>query len=202
MGSRRGFRPSPALVISVLALFFALSGIGYAVATIGTGDIKNGAVTAKKLHKKSVTRKKIRKNAVNGAKVQNDSLTGADINESSLGKVPNANHADNADNANTADKALNVMSASVVVGCTLAEATQGGTSASQVAPNECLVTFPRDVTHCTYVATIGESADFGVSSRGFVVVAGRSNSPNSVDVFTTNIADAAAFRPFHLQVVC
>jgi hypothetical protein len=187
------------LVIAVISLVFAVSGIGYAASKIGTGDIKNGAVTAKKLHKKSVTKKKIRKNTIDSSKVIDDSLTGADINESTLGKVPSAQHADNAD---TADKASNVMSASVVVGCDLAEATQGGTSAEQVATNECLVHFPRDVTHCTYVATIGESADFGVSSRGFVVVAGRDSTPNAVDVFTTNIADAAAFRPFHLQVVC
>jgi hypothetical protein len=76
--ARRG-RPSPALVISLIALFVSISGIGYAAATIGTNDIKNGAVTTKKLHKKAVTTRKIKNGAVNGTKVKDHSLTGADI---------------------------------------------------------------------------------------------------------------------------
>jgi hypothetical protein len=95
-------RPSPALVIATIALFMAIGGIGYAAATIGTSDIKNNAVTAKKLHKNAVVKKKIKNNAVNGAKVQDNSLTGSDINESTLGQVPSAANADNATNAGNA----------------------------------------------------------------------------------------------------
>jgi hypothetical protein len=72
-------RPSPALVVSLIALFVSISGISWAAATIGTNDIKNGAVTKKKLHKNAVTSKKIKDGAVNGAKVKDHSLTGADI---------------------------------------------------------------------------------------------------------------------------
>jgi hypothetical protein len=72
-------RPSPALVVSLIALFVSISGIGYAAATIGTDDIKSGAVTASKLHKRAVTTKKIRDDAVNGRKVKNHSLTGVDL---------------------------------------------------------------------------------------------------------------------------
>ena len=48
-------RPSPALVISLIALFVALSGTGYAALnslpknSVGTKQLKNGAVTAAKL---------------------------------------------------------------------------------------------------------------------------------------------------------
>src|SRR5919197_3621150 len=76
--ARRG-RPSPALVISLIALFVSISGIGYAAATIGTSDIKSGAVTSSKLHKRAVTTKKIKDDAVNGSKVENHSITGLDI---------------------------------------------------------------------------------------------------------------------------
>jgi hypothetical protein len=76
-------RPSPALVISIIALFASIGGIGYAAATIGTNDIQTGAVTAKKLHKGAVTTRKIRKDAVTGAKVD----------EASLGQVPIAGQA-------------------------------------------------------------------------------------------------------------
>ncbi len=81
--------PSPALVISAIALFLAIGGISWAAATIGTSDIKNGAVTTKKLHNNAVSTKKIKNNAVTGAKAK----------ESSFGTVPNANHANSADDA-------------------------------------------------------------------------------------------------------
>jgi hypothetical protein len=72
-------RPSPALVISLIALFISIGGVGYAAATIGTNDIANWAVTAKKLHKNAVATTKIQDGAVNGAKVEDHSLTGADL---------------------------------------------------------------------------------------------------------------------------
>ena len=75
MGKWRSFRPSPAMVVASIALFVAIGGIGWAAATIGTNDIENGAVTAKKLAKKAVTTKKIKKEAVSGAKLSGDQRT-------------------------------------------------------------------------------------------------------------------------------
>jgi hypothetical protein len=51
----KGFHPSPALVISLIALFVALGGTSYAAISslpansVGTQQLKNGAVTAAKL---------------------------------------------------------------------------------------------------------------------------------------------------------
>ncbi len=55
MKNRSLTKPSPALVISMLALFVALGGAGYAATalpkdSVGTAQIKNKAVTAPKLH--------------------------------------------------------------------------------------------------------------------------------------------------------
>ena len=95
MGRRlRRFRPSPALVISVIALFVAIGGVSWAATKIGTNDIKRGAVTTKKLHKFAVTKTKLHGNSVKSGKVIDDSLTGADINESTLGQVPDADTVD------------------------------------------------------------------------------------------------------------
>ena len=102
MGQSR-FRPSPALVISLIALFVSIGGVGYAASQIGTNDIQNGAVTAKKLHTDAVSKKKIKDNAVSGTKVKDDSLTGDDIQESTLAQVPSAKNADTAANASTLD---------------------------------------------------------------------------------------------------
>ena len=57
-------RPRPGVVLGAIAVFFAIGGIGYAAATIGTGDIENGAVTKKKLHKNAVVSKKVKNHSL------------------------------------------------------------------------------------------------------------------------------------------
>lgn len=87
----RSHRPSPALVIAVIALFVALGGTGYAAVQISGKSLKNNSVPGKKLKNKTVT----------GGKVKPNSLTGAQINEGTLGTVPSAASATNALNAAT-----------------------------------------------------------------------------------------------------
>lgn len=69
-------RPSPAMVVAVIALVIAMVGTGYA---------------ASLLPKNSVGTKQIKKNAVTSAKVKNKTLIGKDINLNKLGTVPSAN---------------------------------------------------------------------------------------------------------------
>jgi hypothetical protein len=87
-------RPSPAMVIALLALFIAMAGTGYAAT-----QLPANSVGPKQLKKNAVERVKIKNNAVNGAKVLDGSIAGADIKESSLAKVPSAALADTATNA-------------------------------------------------------------------------------------------------------
>ncbi len=80
-------RPSPALIVAVIALIISMGGTGYAAFTlpsnsVGTKQLKNGAVTA--------------------AKVKRHSLTGAQINLKKLGTVPAARNAGRALKAGTA----------------------------------------------------------------------------------------------------
>lgn len=96
-----GKRPSPSLVISVLALFVALGGSAYAATKIGTKNIKNNAITSAK----------IKKNAVTTAKIKNGAVTGAKVNAATLGTVPNATHAATADSASKATDATNAVNA-------------------------------------------------------------------------------------------
>jgi hypothetical protein len=93
-------RPSPGLVIAVIALFVALGGTGYAALSL-----PKNSVGSKQIRKNAVIGSKIKKNAVTGSKVKDQSLTGADINLGSLGTVPNAAHAAAADNATNAGHA-------------------------------------------------------------------------------------------------
>ena len=80
-------RPSPALIVAIIALIVSMGGTGYAAFTlpnnsVGTKQLKNGAVTA--------------------AKVKRHSLTGAQINLKKLGTVPTARDAGRALRAGTA----------------------------------------------------------------------------------------------------
>jgi hypothetical protein len=88
-------RPTPALVVSLIALIVALGGTAYAGFTIpknsvGTKQLKNGAVTTKK--------------------IKNGTVTASKINTSGL-TVPNALHANTADTAGSAATAGTANSA-------------------------------------------------------------------------------------------
>jgi hypothetical protein len=87
-------RPSPALIISIIALIAALSGTAYAA-------LGKNSVGSRQLKSKSVTTGKIANNAVTSAKVAKETLTGDDIRVSGLPSVPNANEATHAKNADT-----------------------------------------------------------------------------------------------------
>jgi hypothetical protein len=107
-------RPSPALVIALIALFVSLSGVSYGVATgfIDSREIKNNQVRTKDLRNNDVRTRDLRNNEVRGIDIRNstvrgadvglNSLTGDDINEARLGKVPSAAAADSATSATTA----------------------------------------------------------------------------------------------------
>jgi len=94
---RRLRAPSPALVISLIALFVALGGTSYA---------------AIHLPKNSVGAKQLKKNSVTGTKIKNGAVTKAKINTSGL-TVPNATNATNAAVAASLPGAKYVVSASV-----------------------------------------------------------------------------------------
>ena len=85
-------KPSPAMVVALLALVMASVGTG-----IAAFQLPKNSVGAKHLKKNAVKAKKIAGNAVTGAKVKPRSLTGADINLGRLGVVPEATHAAVAD---------------------------------------------------------------------------------------------------------
>ena len=72
--------PSPAMAISLLALFVALGGTGYAAVKINGKNIKTRTIT--------------------GKKVKNNTLTGKQIKESKLATVPKAKSATTAGTAN------------------------------------------------------------------------------------------------------
>ena len=81
---RRRF--SFANVTSMLALFVALGGTtAWAVATIGTNDIKRNAVRSKHIKSGNVKRSDIAANAVNSQRLANGSVASADLADGAVG---------------------------------------------------------------------------------------------------------------------
>ena len=114
---RRMSRPTPALVVAMIALTAALAGSAVAQQTT-TAQTKKVKAT-KIIARGSITGTLLKSNAVTTSKVRNNNLTGSDINEATLGKVPSAASADtaaNAVNAANATKAATAIKATVANG--------------------------------------------------------------------------------------
>jgi hypothetical protein len=89
-------RPSPSMVVALVALAVAMSGTAVAATTLVNGD------------------KLIKKHTLSGNRLHNNTVRGTQIKESTLGKVPSATHADSAtsaSNATHADSATNATNA-------------------------------------------------------------------------------------------
>lgn len=95
----RSFRPSPAIMISCLALFLALTGSAFAVGiaknsvrsaqivdgTVRTVDVRDNAINAPKIAPDAVGSEEIAENAVESPEVAPDSLTASDLGAASVG---------------------------------------------------------------------------------------------------------------------
>ena len=85
-------RPSPALVVSLIALSVALGGTGYAAVKINGSNLVNNSVAGKKLKRSTISAR--------------------EVNESKLGTVPSAANATSASSAATAESAATAGTAS------------------------------------------------------------------------------------------
>ncbi len=104
-------RPSPAMIVALLALFVSLSGVSYGVATgfIDSREIKNNEVRSVDIRNNQIRTRDLRNNEVRGIDIRNstvrgrdialNTVTGEDVNESTLQKVPSAMLADSAASA-------------------------------------------------------------------------------------------------------
>ena len=117
-------RPSPALIVSLIALFAAL---GDGVYAIGKAKKTNGAtikvksLPGNRLKLRSVPGNRLKPGTVTGASLAPGSVPGAvlvpnsvgakQVDEATLGPVPNAVHAESADSATDAETALNAVNA-------------------------------------------------------------------------------------------
>jgi len=106
------WRSSPALVVSVIALFVALGGSVYAAkkAKIDGRAIRTKSIPGDRLKPRSIAANRLKPGVLRSTAIATP-LTGADINELTLGQVPSATHADFADSAQSAVDAQTALNA-------------------------------------------------------------------------------------------
>jgi hypothetical protein len=166
-------RPSPALVVSVIALIVALAGTAYAAQRINGGSII--------------------KQSIGGGKIKKNTLTGFQIKGSKLGVVPAAMKATNVSwvVANNPAGPNNV---------TLGRTNVSGV-ALQESGGAVTVNFPFDVSGCADVAA-RNNAGTGIPGPGFAQTNCVSGGPQALQVRTRDATGADVDADFHLIVIC
>lgn len=164
---------SPALAVSLVALFAALGGTVYAAAERINGKvIKVRSLPGNRLKPHSVPADRL-KPGVLGTRLSGP-LTGADINELTLGQVPSAAQAERAETAQraveagTADSAVNAIDAETVnghsVGCQ--PGTQPFAGACWQSSTRSAATAPEAAVECAALGgTLPEALQLAAFAR-------------------------------------
>ena len=152
---RQRRRPSPAMVVAIVALIAALAGTAYAAQTINGGAIK--------------------KQTIGGGKLKHKTLTGYQINTNKLGVVPSAKRA-----AHTYWAVVNNPAGAG--NATLARASDAGITATE-GGGAVTVVFPANVSVCANVAG-RNNAGTTVPAPGFAQTNTSAANPNAIEVHT------------------
>jgi hypothetical protein len=173
-------RPSPAMVVALLALCLAVGGTAFAATKLGknavkTKNIKNGAVKESKLAANAVTESKIAGNAVTEGKIAGSAVTG--------GKI--ANGAVSADKIAGSAKSLWVQ---MDIGGADIVGQSGGITVTPNGMGQKVVNFGTNVANrgilITTVLTLGETtAQFG-RCTDIGCPGAAADNPNAIEVFT------------------
>jgi hypothetical protein len=166
-------RPSPAMVVAVIALIAALTGTALAAQHINGGAIQ--------------------KQSIGGGKLKHKTLTGFQINTNKLGVVPSAKRAAHTYWA-VVDNPASPGNA------TLARASDQGISAIE-AGGAVTVVFPVNVSGCANVAG-RDNASTTVPAAGFAQTNVAAANPNAIEVHTRNAKGDNEDADFQLIVVC
>jgi hypothetical protein len=168
-----GRRPSPAMIVALLALVVALGGTAYAAQRI------NGAA--------------IEKHSIGAGKLKHKTLTGYQIDTRKLGVVPMARRA-------THDYWAVVHNPAGATNATLARASDAGITATE-AGGAVTVVFPVNVSGCAEVAG-RDNAGTNTPTAGYAQTNTSPVNVNGIEVHTRDKNGAKEDADFHLIVVC
>lgn len=166
-------RPSPSMVVAVIALIVALAGSAYAAQTINGGAIK--------------------KQTVGGGKLKKDTLTGFQIKNNKLGTVPTARRA-------THTYWAVVNNPNAPGNATLVRASDAGITAAE-GGGAVAVTFPQNISGCANVAS-RNNAGTTPPGAGFAQTNTAAANAAAIEVRTRNDKGEPEDADFHLVVIC
>jgi hypothetical protein len=166
-------RPSPSMVVAVVALIVALGGTAIAAQSINGGAIK--------------------KQTIGGGKLKQKTLTGFQINTNKLGVVPAARRA-----AHTYWAVVNNPASPG--NAALARASDEGISAAE-GGGAVTVTFPVNISGCANVAS-RNNAGTTPPGAGTAQTNTSPANANAIEVRTKDAKGDPEDADFHLLVVC
>lgn len=166
-------RPSPAMVVAVIALIVALAGTAYAAQTINGGAIK--------------------KQTIGGGKLKPKTLTGFQVNVNKLGTVPFAKVATHTFWA--------VVNNPASPGNAVLARASGPNIAAVEGGGAVTVTFPFNVAGCVNVAG-RNNAGTSVPQAGYAQTNTSAANPNAIEVRTKDKSGNNEDADFHLIVIC
>lgn len=173
MSTLKQRRPSPAMIVAVIALIAAVSGTAYAAQQINGGAIM--------------------KQSIGGGKLKKKTLTGFQINTNKLGVVPAAKRA-----SHTYWAVVNNPSGPG--NAALARASDGGIAAVEGGGGVSVV-LPQDISGCANVAA-RNNAGTTVPGSGYAQTNTSAANANAIEVHTRDKGGANEDADFHLLVVC
>jgi hypothetical protein len=167
-------RPSPAMVVALVALFVSLGGVSYGVATgfVDSREIKNNTIRTQDIRNNEVRGRDIRNSTIRSVDIGANQVKGPDVLESSLGIVPSATTANSAGSLSSQDK-INYQKEAGTAPRTIYDSGKLKLTAS------CSVAPQPTVTASTTVAnaTLHSTGGAGVANN---------TSPFTADVILTN----------------
>jgi hypothetical protein len=166
-------KPSPAMVVAVVALVVALAGTAYAAGRINGNSIE--------------------KQSIGAGKIKHKTLTGYQINTNKLGIVPSAQRA-----SHTYWAVVNNPTGAG--NATLARASDSGITATE-SGGAVNVVFPINISGCANVAG-RNNAGTTVPGAGTAQTNTSAANANAIEVHTRNEKGANEDADFHLIVVC
>lgn len=166
-------RPSPAMLVSVIALIVALGGTAIAAQNINGGAIK--------------------KQTIGGGKLKRKTLTGFQINTNKLGTVPSARRA-----SHTYWAVVNNPAGAG--NAALARASGEGISATE-GGGAVTVAFPVNISGCANVSA-RNNAGTTPPGAGTAQTNTSAANANAVEVRTRNAKGDPDDADFHLVVIC
>lgn len=156
---------------------------------VTTSDLAKGAVTSPKIAKKAVKPRHLAQGAVKTAKIKNGAVTSAKLAPGSVSR----NHV-------TAD--LQPLWAVVWGGPSIARGKGAVAVQFEGVNTQYRVTFDRDVSQCSYTASLSGRDSGDPEQIGMVNVSAFAGDPNAVLVRTRDHDGVAASRGFTVQVLC